>query len=92
MHELGQPIGDALPGWTPRPRPPRTPMEGRFCRIEPLDPGRHAPDLYAAYAEDAEGRMWTYMAHGPFASAAELEAWMRSTCLCLLYTSPSPRD
>ena len=69
-NDLGQPIGDALPGWTARPRPPRTPMEGRFCRIEPLDPGRHAADLYAAYAEDADGRMWTYMAHGPFASAA----------------------
>lgn len=80
-NELGQPIGDALPGWTARPRPPRTPMEGRFCRIEPLDPGRHAADLYAAYAEDVAGRMWTYMTHGPFASAAELEAWMRATCL-----------
>ena len=80
-NELGQPIGTALPDWTPRPRPPRTPMEGRFCRVEPLDPGRHAPDLYEAYAEDRDGGMWTYMGHGPFASAAELENWMRATCM-----------
>ncbi|MFN4089821.1 MAG: GNAT family N-acetyltransferase [Alphaproteobacteria bacterium] len=80
-NELGQPIGAALPGWTPRQRPPRTPMEGRFCRVVPLDPAAHAPDLHAAYAEDHEARMWTYMAHGPFASADALEAWMRATCL-----------
>src|SRR3546814_6139167 len=44
-NELGQPIGAPLPGWTPRPRPPRSVMEGRFCRLEPLDPDRHAADL-----------------------------------------------
>ena len=80
-NDLGQPIGAALPGWTPRPRPPRSAMAGRFCRVEPLDPERHADDLFAAYAEDREGRMWTYMAHGPFGSAAELRAWMRATCM-----------
>lgn len=79
-NEFGQPIGAALPDWAPRPQPPRSPMVGQFCRIEPLDPARHAPDLHAAYAED-DGRMWTYMAHGPFASAGALEEWMRRTCL-----------
>ena len=38
VNELGLPIGRALPGWTGRPRPPRTVMGGRFCRLEPLDP------------------------------------------------------
>lgn len=80
-NELGQPIGPALPDWTPRPHPPRTEMAGRFCRIEPVDPDRHAADLYEAYALDREGRMWTYMPQGPFASRAEYEGWMRRTCL-----------
>ncbi len=65
-NELGQPIGAPLPGWSPRPLPPRTPIEGRFCRVEPLDPDRHAADLFAANSEDAEGRNWTYLPHGPY--------------------------
>jgi len=77
-NELGQPIGDPLPGWTPRPRPPRTPLAGRLCRLEPLDADRHAAALHAAYAEDREGRNWTYLPYGPFASATEYAAWVES--------------
>jgi len=73
---FGQPIGVPLPDWVPRPRPPRTAMEGRFCRVEPIDPARHAADLFAAFAEDGPGRMWTYMAYGPFPTLAELRAWL----------------
>ena len=67
-NELGQPIGAALPDWSARPRPPRTAIAGRFCRIAPLDPERHAVDLFAANSEDREGRNWTYLPYGPFAS------------------------
>jgi len=41
-------------------------MEGRYCRVEPVDPGRDAVDLYAAYQLDKEGRNWTYLPHGPY--------------------------
>ncbi|HYG84673.1 MAG TPA: GNAT family protein [Azospirillum sp.] len=75
---LGQPIGFPVPGWTPRPRPPRTPMEGRWCRVEPLDPARHADDLFAANAEDREGRNWTYLGVGPFAEPEAYRAWLAS--------------
>jgi RimJ/RimL family protein N-acetyltransferase len=75
-NSLGQPIGDPLPGWTPRPHPPRTPLVGRLCRLEPLDAAKHAADLHAAHAADAEGRNWTYLPYGPFASAAEYRAWL----------------
>jgi RimJ/RimL family protein N-acetyltransferase len=51
-------------------------MEGRFCRVEPLDPDRHSADLHAANAEDAEGRLWTYLSVGPFAGPAEYRAWV----------------
>ena len=68
VNRLGQPIGDPVPGWAARPRPGRTPIDGRFCRIEPLDPARHAAPLFEANRRDAEGGMWTYMAYGPFAS------------------------
>jgi RimJ/RimL family protein N-acetyltransferase len=81
QNELGQPIGSALPGWRPRPRPPRTIMEGRWCRVEPLDPERHAGDLHTANLEDREGRIWTYLAYGPFRRLAEYRAWMDGSCL-----------
>lgn len=74
-NQLGQPIGWPLPDWSPRSRPPRAPMEGRFCRIEPLDPGRHAASLFAANAEDTTGRIWTYLPYGPFASPEAYLTW-----------------
>ena len=80
-NHLGQPIGFAVPDWVPARLPPRTPMAGRWCRVEPLDPARHGAELFAAYAEDREGRNWTYMGYGPFETRSEFEAWMAATCL-----------
>ncbi|MGE3960783.1 MAG: GNAT family N-acetyltransferase [Dehalococcoidia bacterium] len=74
---IGQPVGAPLPDWAPRPFPARETMRGRTCRLEPLDPARHADDLFAAFAEDAEGRTWTYLPYGPFASREEHRAWLR---------------
>ena len=78
---LGQPIGFPVESWTARPRPPRTAIEGRHCRVEPIDPARHAADLHAANREDVEGRIWTYLAYGPFETLDDYRAWMASTCL-----------
>ncbi|ARP81293.1 GNAT family N-acetyltransferase [Bordetella genomosp. 8] len=76
INDYGQPIGDALPGWTPRPRPPATPMQGRFCRIEPLDPARHGDDLYHAYSQAPDGRLWTYLSNEPFPDRAAFDAYL----------------
>ncbi len=69
-----QPIGDALPAWTARPLPAPSPLPGRFCRLEPLDATRHADELYAAYRQAPDGRDWTYMPVGPFATLADYRA------------------
>lgn len=76
QNELGQPIGFALPEWSPPPAPPREPMEGRLARLEPLDPARHAQGLHAANAVDADGRNWTYINYGPFPDLESYRAWM----------------
>ena len=77
-NELGQPVGFPLPSWTarPRPRPPRTAMEGAFCTVAPLDPARHAAELHAAYLLDTEGRNWTYLPYGPFPRFADFRGWL----------------
>lgn len=80
-NDLGQTIGFPLPGWTPPPVPPREPLDGRYCRLEPLDPDRHAQALFEALAADDTGRAWTYLPYGPFFTWGEYRDWMDKTCL-----------
>lgn len=78
LNHLGQPIGCPVEGWTPRQRPRLTPMAGRFCRVEALDPDRHAAELHAANSADRDGRMWTYLPWGPYASFDEYLGGLRT--------------
>jgi RimJ/RimL family protein N-acetyltransferase len=81
MNALGQPIGAAVQGWSPPPRPPREPMQGRYCRVELLDITRHAADLHAANCAASDPRDWTYLAYGPFESLEDYCAWIQRVCL-----------
>jgi RimJ/RimL family protein N-acetyltransferase len=76
FNELGQPIGAPLPDWRGVERPPRTAMTGRYCRVEPIDPARHAGDLYQANAADPGRRNFTYLTIGPFDSLEQYREWM----------------
>ena len=78
---LGQPIGPPLPEWKPVPRPPRTAMAGRYCRVEPIDPARHARELYEANTVDPSGRNFTYSTSGPFDSFEAYRRWIGTSCL-----------
>jgi RimJ/RimL family protein N-acetyltransferase len=78
VNAFGQPIGFPVAHWTPRPRPSRITLEGRICRLEPLSPERHTLDLYEANQAD-DGRGWTYMAYGPFASLEEYRGWVEKS-------------
>ena len=71
-----QPLGDMLPDWTPPPLLSRAAMEGRFCRVVPLDLV-HAESLFAANSLDRAGRMWTYLPYGPFESVENYREWVR---------------
>lgn len=77
-NRLDQHIGPVVLGWSKRPSPPRTPMTGRFCRLEPLDIGRHVADLWAANSLDRKGGMWTYLPWGPFGSFNEYLDYMQT--------------
>ncbi len=80
-NELGQPIGLPVLGEFPRPTPPYTPMQGRFCSVVPLDVNRHAPGLYRAFANDTDGRNWTYLPYGPFDREQNFFNWAQSSCM-----------
>jgi len=81
VNHLGQPMSFAVPNWSERLPPPRTAMQGRFCRVVSLEPERHAAALYAANRKDEEGRMWSYLSYGPFSSfedyLAKMNEWLK---------------
>ncbi|MCM2546290.1 GNAT family N-acetyltransferase [Burkholderia glumae] len=74
-NEHGQPIGPAVEGWRARALPAAVTLEGRHGRLEPLDAARHADDLAAAYLGAPDGRDWTYLSVGPFASVEQYRAY-----------------
>jgi hypothetical protein len=76
LNQYGQPVGPSLPDWTPRPRPLRTVLEGRYCRVEPLDPARHAVELFTANSEAPDGRLWTYLPQEPFTTQESYREWL----------------
>ena len=69
-------VGPEVSGWTARPLPPRRAIEGRFARVEPLDPKHHRADLWRAFSADRAGNGWTYFTYGPFADAAVFSTWL----------------
>ena len=77
VNHLGQPIGEPVPGWQPRPVPPKTAMTGRYCRVEPLDPDQHGADLWDTISADQDGRNFTYLFTEPFTDFDSYNGWLR---------------
>jgi len=73
-----QPVGDPLPNWKARPRPPHEVIVGHYCRLEPLDAARHGAQLYAAFRQAPDDADWTYTLAGPFADEASYLAYART--------------
>ncbi len=80
LNHLGQPVGIEVNNWKPPRHPARETMEGQFCRLEPLEPSRHAESLFQANALDVAGRNWTYLPYGPFASLDSYRNWLEQSC------------
>jgi RimJ/RimL family protein N-acetyltransferase len=56
-------------------------MEGTYCRVEPINLGRHAADLYDANRKDEDGRIWTYLPYGPWDTFQGYRHWMETNAL-----------
>lgn len=77
----GQPIGFALPDWSAPALPTAQHLAGKYCTLEQLDAERHAEQLYAAFAQAADGRDWTYMPVGPFDDLESYTQWATTAAL-----------
>jgi RimJ/RimL family protein N-acetyltransferase len=84
-NDHGQNVGQPVPGWAPRPRPPRTAIDGRYCRIETLDVPHHAASLFEAISEDQTGKSWTYLGSEPVRTLTDYTAY-----LTRVFTSDDP--
>ena len=71
--ELERKIGPSVGNWTAPPAPDSAVLEGRFARLERLDPAAHAADLHAA--NRAADRIWDYLGYGPFETEAAYRLW-----------------
>lgn len=64
-----------LAGFVPRPRPQRAVLEGRYCRLEPLEPGRHGASLFAASGGPGAEERFRYLAE-PAPDETTFAAWI----------------
>lgn len=60
---MSLPVNSLAPGWQPPPFPPAKTLEGRYCRLEPIDPARHLDDIWAA--NQGHDRIWQWMPADP---------------------------
>jgi RimJ/RimL family protein N-acetyltransferase len=65
-----------LSAWTARPRPERRVLDGRYARLEPLDPARHGDELFEAGSGPDAKDLWRYLWDGPYPDRASFEGWL----------------
>ena len=83
-----------LSSWMPRAWPERRVFEGRYVRLEPLDPARHGDDLFAAGSGAEAERMFRYLPERPFPDRASFEPWLddaASSADTIMYAAVDPK-
>ncbi len=87
VNQYGQPVGQSMPDWQPRPLPQREVLQGQVCRLEPFSVASHAEALWQAWSLAEDGRDWTYLSDGPFNDEAAwltmLLRWRRVRIRCI---------
>ncbi|WP_298260698.1 GNAT family protein [uncultured Litoreibacter sp.] len=70
-----KPIDRPILDWRAPERPNLDAMEGRYVRLERLQPDLHAADLHRANSANTD--IWNFLSYGPFTSAATYHRWVR---------------
>lgn len=69
----------SLANWKGVPAPTVQRLEGRFIRLEKLDPARHGDDLFnALQGPGADPKLWDYLPYGPFPERSAFDAWLNN--------------
>lgn len=74
--ETGLPIGPRLADPGPAEPPQRVVLDGRFCRLEPIDPKRHADELFAASTPPDAARRFRYLFDPVVTNKADMDQWL----------------
>lgn len=74
-HSPALTVGAPLPDWSGRPSPQPLTLEGRHCRVEPLDVAKHVEDLVAAFRATSTSS-WVHLFVGPFDNDAGIRSWL----------------
>jgi RimJ/RimL family protein N-acetyltransferase len=65
-----------MPGldWKAARLPQRVPLDGATVVLQPIDPERHATDLFSS--SEGAPELWNHLGYGPFANQAEFTSWL----------------
>ena len=76
LNDYGQPIGNPVSEWSRRQPPTHAAIDGRFCRLEPINAARHGNALFAANATAPDERAWTYLFTEPFTHREDFRLYL----------------
>ncbi|WP_456268478.1 GNAT family N-acetyltransferase [Kushneria sp. AK178] len=69
------PVGNPIEDWQPPPVPGHETLEGRYCRVAPLDVAIHGGALFNAWQADDASR-WVYLGGRPFDDRKDCLEWL----------------
>ncbi|MFC5386742.1 GNAT family N-acetyltransferase [Aquamicrobium segne] len=72
-------MADDLSKWTPRAKPGGDTMEGRFVRLERLDPARHADGLFEASAQPDGDQRFRWLPDFPPIDRDAFRSWVATS-------------
>jgi RimJ/RimL family protein N-acetyltransferase len=72
----GLAIGPKITATMPAKRPERIVLDGRFCRLEPLDPARHGEQLFTASSPPDAAARHQYLFEDAPTTKAEFKTWL----------------
>ena len=72
---IDRPVGALVSNWSTSPAPKHMTLEGRYCRLEPLNAEKHAALLFNAF--EGQDHLYDYLPAGPFHSAAQYHRWVK---------------
>ncbi len=81
INQHAQKIGEPVKNWQTAEIPPRTVMQGKYCRLEPFEAKQHNTGLFEVFSLDTKASNWTYLPYGPFEQEKDFFNWCSTACV-----------